>query len=78
MVVYLALRTYGFSFGIPAKLLSDSSNCVRFLESINAYIQACLKRSIESVCYHIVLHVTRITGMCKRNYGVLFFQVKIT
>ena len=36
-------------------------------------IQTCLKRSIEIVCYHIVLHVTRITGMCKGNYGVVVF-----
>ena len=28
-VVYLALRTYSFSFEIPFKLLSDSLNCVR-------------------------------------------------
>ena len=28
-VVYLALRTYSFSFEIPVKLLSDSLNCVR-------------------------------------------------
>ena len=44
-------------------------------------IQTRLKRSIEIVCYHIVVHVTRITGMCKRIYGVcvvVFFQVKIT
>ena len=27
-VVYLALRTYSFSFEIPVKLLSDSLNCV--------------------------------------------------
>ena len=37
-VVYLALRTYSFSFEIPVKLLSDSLNCVVFLESISAYI----------------------------------------
>ena len=35
-------------------------------------IQTCLKRNIEIVCYHIVLHVTRITGMCIRNYVVVF------
>ena len=28
-VVYLALRTYSFSFEIPVKLLSDSLTCVR-------------------------------------------------
>ena len=28
-VVYLALRTYSFSFEISVKLLSDSLNCVR-------------------------------------------------
>ena len=42
-------------------------------------IQTRLKRSIEIVCYHIVVHVTRITGMCKRNYGVcvvVFFSSK--
>ena len=40
-------------------------------------IQTCLKRSIEIVCYHIVLHVTRITGMCKRNYVVVVFFFKL-
>ena len=35
-------------------------------------IQTCLKQSIEILCYHIVLHVTRITGMCKKNYVVVF------
>ena len=42
-------------------------------------IQTRLKRSTEIVCYHIVVHVTRITGMCKRNYGVcvvVFFKLR--
>ena len=63
-MVYLALRTYSFSFEIPVKLLSDSLNCVRVSREYYFYLYAFLRdlcgrdRFLTSYMRHYVLRYT--------------------